>query len=96
MTEKQIVSVYPITHEINYYFDGNELPEDLYETLRSHCLTHGNTYGAMNDGDFTGVINLSLEILDDNGNDVVKDLKELLPEEFLEMGINKIGIDFYS
>lgn len=50
----------------------------------------------MNDGDFTGVINLKSEILDDNGNNAVEVLKSLLPDEFLDLEIDKIGIEFYS
>ena len=96
MTEKTIVSVYPISHDINYYFDGDELPEDLRSTLYDYCLEHGYTYGTMNDGDFTGVINLKSKILDDNGNDAVEVLKSLLPDEFLELDIDKIGIEFNS
>lgn len=96
MTESKIVAVYPISHDINYSFDGNELPEDLRSTFYDYCLEHGRTYGAMNDGDFTGVINLKSKILDDNGNDAVEALKLLLPEEFLELEIDKIGIEFYS
>ncbi len=96
MTEKTIVSVYPISHDINYSFDGGELPEDLRTTFYDYCLEHGCTYGKMNDGDFTGVINLKSEILDDNGNNAVEVLKSLLPDEFLDLEIDKIGIEFYS
>lgn len=96
MTEKTIVSVYPISHEINYFFDGRELPEELRSTLYDYCLEHGRNYGVMNNGGFTGVINLKSKILDDNGNDAVEALKSLLPDEFLELKIDKIGIEFYS
>lgn len=96
MTEKTIVSVYPIHHDINYYFDGDELPEDLRSTFYAYCLEHVSMYGSMTDGDFTGVINLKSKILDDSGNDAVEILKSLLPNEFLELEIDKIGIEFYS
>lgn len=96
MTEKTIVSVYPISHDINYSFDGSELPEDLRSIFYDYCLENGSTYGKMNDGDFTGVINLKSEILDDNGNNAVEVLKSLLPDEFIDLGIDKIGIEFYS
>lgn len=96
MTDKTIVSVYPMSHDINYSFDGRELPKELRSTFYSYCLEHGRKYGVMNDGSFTGVINLKSEILDDNGNDAVKTLKSLLPDEFLELEIDKIGIEFYS
>lgn len=96
MAEKTIVTVYPISHNINYSFDGSELPEDLRSTFYDYCLEHGYTYGTMNDGDFTGVINLKSQILDDNGNNAVEVLKSMLPDEFLELDIDKIGIEFYS
>lgn len=96
MTDKKIVSVYPINHDINYYFDGDELPEDLRSTFYTYCVDNVSMYGTMTDGDFTGVINLRSKILDDNGNDAVEALKSLLPDDFLSLKIDKIGIEFYS